>query len=142
MNRSFTIFVDSDAFIALIKKDDTNHKKAKAIFQKVQSLPLNFVTSNYVFSEVATILSQKIDHKTAIKFIHNMKTEDSIFVIERIKSETEEEAVQIFIEQTSKNVSYVDCTNMAFIREERLDGIFSFDDVYKKNGIKLIKNLL
>lgn len=142
MNRSFTIFVDSDAFIALIKKDDTNHRKAKAIFQKVQSLPFNFVTSNYVFSEVVTILSQKIDHKTAVKFIHNMRAEDNMFVIERIKSETEEEAVQVFIEQTSKNVSFVDCANMAFIREKRLDGIFSFDDDYKKNGIQLIENLL
>lgn len=70
-----------------------------------------------------------------------MRSEDCVFTIERIDLETEEAAIEIFIEQTSKNVSFVDCTNIAFIGEKHVDGIFSFDDGYKKNRIQPIENL-
>lgn len=141
MSKALTIFVDSDAFVALAKKDDSNHERAKQIFLKLQDKPVTFVTSNYVFSEVVTILSQRVDHKTAVEYIGSMKSEDCMFIIERIDPETEEAAIEIFIEQTSKNVSFVDCTNIAFIREKHVDGIFSFDDDYKKNRIQPIENL-
>ena len=141
MNKAFTIFVDSDAFVALTKEDDSNHKKAKDIFLELQDKPVTFVTSNYVFSEVATVLSQKVDHKTAVAYINNMKSQDCVFIVERITEKTEEAATQIFIKQTSKNVSFVDCTNIALIGEKHMDGIFSFDDDYKRNRIQLIENL-
>ena len=141
MSKALTIFVDSDAFVGLTKKDDSNHERARQIFLELQDKPFVFVTSNYVFSEVVTILSQRIDHETAVAYIRSMKSEDCVFTIERVGLGTEEAAIQIFIKQTSKNVSFVDCTNIALIRERHMDGIFSFDDDYKKNGIALIENL-
>lgn len=142
MNRIQTIFVDADAFIALTKQDDSNHKRAKQIFEKLQDAPVTFVTSNLVFIEVVTVLSQRINHETAVIFINNMKSEDSIFQIERINEDTEEKAVQIFIEQKSKNVSFIDCANMAIVRHKDMDGIFSFDSIYKKNGFKIADDLI
>lgn len=142
MKKQLNIFVDSDAFIALIKHNDSNHQRAKLIFEKLQDTTVNFITSNYVFSEVITVLSQRVDHQTAIIFIQNMQSGDNMFVIERIDREAEEKAVQIFINQTSKNVSFVDCTNIALIKQKGLDGIFSFDEDYKNNGVQLIENLI
>lgn len=142
MNKDIIVFVDSDAFVALTKKDDSNHEKAIDIFQKLQDRKITFITSNYVFSEVVTILSQRVDHKTAIAFIESVKSEENIFMIERVDSQIEERAIGIFIEQASKNVSFVDCTNIALIRQKHLDSIFSFDKIYKKNSIQVIENLL
>lgn len=142
MKRQLNIFVDSDVFIALIKQDDSNHQKARQIFERLQNSPVNFITSNYVFSEVVTVLSQRISHQIAVTFIQNMKSEENIFVIERVDGEIEERAVQIFIDQTSKNVSFVDCTNIALIKQKGMDGIFSFDEDYKNNGVQLIENLI
>ena len=45
------------------------------------------------------------------------------------------------MEQTSKNVSFVDCINIAFIKEKHINGIFSFDSIYKKNGLKSANEL-
>lgn len=137
-----TIFVDADAFIALTKQDDSSHKRAKQIFEKLQDAPVIFVTSNLVFIEVVTVLSQRINHETAVTFINNMKSEDSIFQIERINEDTEEKAIQIFIEQKSKNVSFVDCANIAIVRYKDMDGIFSFDSIYKKNGFKIAEDII
>ena len=136
------IFVDADAFIALTKQDDSSHKRAKQIFEKLQDTQVIFVTSNLVFIEVITVLSQRINHETAVEFINNMKSEDSIFQIERINEDTEEKAIQIFIEQKSKNVSFVDCANIAIVRYKDMDGIFSFDSIYKKNGFKIAEEII
>jgi len=141
MNKSLTIFVDADAFVAFTKDDDSNHVRAKQIFLNLQDAPITFITSNFVFAEVVTVLSQKVSHAIAVAFIKSMKSEDNVFQIERIDEKTEEAATQIFMEQTSKNVSFVDCINIAFIKEKHINGIFSFDSIYKKNGLKSANEL-
>lgn len=132
-----TIFVDSDAFIALIKQDDSNHNRAKKIFYKLQDTKVTFITSNYVFSEVVTVLSQRVSKSSAVAFIQNMTSGESVFQIEWVDRKIEEEAIKIFMKQSSKNISFVDCTNIALIKIKSLDSIFSFDNDYKKNGIQL-----
>lgn len=132
-----TIFVDTDAFVALIKENDSNHAKAKNIFQKLQGMSIEFTTSNYVFSETITIFSQKVNHATAVRFIDAMISSENTFNIKRADEAIEDLAVNIFKEQTSKNISFVDCTNMAFVRKIGLNGIFSFDKAYAKNKIPL-----
>ena len=47
MNKKLTIFVDTAAFVAFIKEDDTTHEKAKHLFQQLQSKTVTFFTSNY-----------------------------------------------------------------------------------------------
>lgn len=141
MKTSINILVDADAFIAMVKDDDANHQKAARLFSQLEDNNISFVTTNYVFSEAVTVISQRTSHQTAINFINNMKSSDSIFSIIRMTQEIEDMAIEIFKKQTSKNVSFVDCTNMALIKHDNLDAIFSFDEIYKKNGFRLASSL-
>lgn len=136
MNTSSIIFVDSDIFISILKKNDSNHQKAKNLYLRLEKLNVSFATSNYVFSEVITVISQKVSHKVSMEFIKEMRSSESLYNIIRVTAEIEEMAIEIFKDQTSKNVSFVDCTNMALIRHDHLDAIFSFDEIYRKNGFK------
>lgn len=136
MNNGSLILVDSDAFVAMVKKKDTNHIKAKQLYDRLEKLYVSFATTNYVFSEVITVISQKLNHEAAIDFIDSMKSPDCIYNFIWITPEIEEMAIEIFKRQTSKNVSFVDCTNMALIRHDHLDAIFSFDEIYRKNEIR------
>lgn len=133
-----TLFVDSDGFVALSKEDDANHTKALKLLQKAIGADISFVTSNYVFSEVVTVLSQRLGHKAALEFIKEMKSPASGYAIRWIDEDIEQEAISIFSKQTSKNVSFVDCTNMAIMKLYGIDVIFSFDDVYRKNGFSVL----
>ena len=142
MNKKLTIFVDTAAFVAFIKEDDTTHEKAKHLFQQLQSKTVTFFTSNYVFSETVTVLSQRVSHSVAVAYIENMKSPDSQFLIKRADEVLEEEAIQLFKGQTSKNTSYVDCTNMAFMNQLHADALFSFDSDYRKNGFTLVEDLM
>jgi predicted nucleic acid-binding protein len=140
---NYIIFIDTDAFVAFVKADDTNHQRAKELFKALETMAVEFCTSGYVFAEAVTVISQRISHETAVQFIDTLKSPDS--TIQKLKdtSEVENTAILLFKEQTSKNVSFVDCTNMAFLRLNRMIGyIFSSDKVYKQNGFRTVEDLL
>jgi predicted nucleic acid-binding protein len=132
-----TYFVDSDAFIALIKEDDRNHAKAVNYLKSI-SKDTNFITSNYVFSEVITVLSLRVSKAAANRFIDALVSADNPYTIVQVTEEMDQQARKIFKAQTSKNVSFIDCSNIALIRVNDLSGIFSFDHAYKKNGLIVV----
>lgn len=131
------VLIDADAFVALIKKNDSNHQRAEKISDFLTKKDSSLYTTNFVFSEIITVLSQRIDHQTAINFINDFKNSKEVNLI-RVDEEIEEAAIKIFKNQTSKNVSFGDCLNMAVLKRYKWDTIFSFDKVYKKNGFKLV----
>ena len=131
-NSKRVIFIDSDIFVALAKSDDNNHDKAVAILDKFFN-EIIFTTSNYVISEVITVLSMQLGHTQAVEFINTIKSDKNVFSVNFVDPKIESLSIEIFKKQTSKNTSFTDCTNMAFIEMLRLDGIFSFDSVYRKN---------
>jgi predicted nucleic acid-binding protein len=57
-------------------------------------------------------------------------------------AEIETAAIAFFKEQTSKNVSFVDCINMAYLDRGGLEYIFSFDKVYKQKGFRTVEELI
>src|SRR5258708_4200871 len=145
MNDARNIFGDADAFVALTITNDSNHQKAVSLLNRLLETPAKFFTSNYVFSESITVISQRSSHATAVAYISKMQSPDSPFQIKRADEAVDEAALQIFKQQTSKNTSFVDCTNMAYLQQVqwlRLDAIFSFDAVYKKNGFLSVADFL
>lgn len=136
-----TVFVDSDAFIAFIKKDDTNHKSAAQLYLRLKRRQVVFLTSNYVFAEVVTVLSYRLGQQVALAFIEQLRNNSHAIDIRMGDEQIFDLATDIFKRQASKNVSFTDCTNMAFLVCEGLDAIFSFDGIYKKNGFKTVKDL-
>lgn len=141
MKDAVKIFVDSDAFVALTVNTDAHHEKAISILNNLRINHVLFLTSNYVFSESITVISMRSGHKTAVKYIEEMQSLESPFQIKRVGEAIEEKAVQIFKAQTSKNTSFVDCVNMALVKELGLDAIFSFDQAYRKNKLTLASEL-
>lgn len=138
---SLTVLVDSDAFVAMSKHDDSSFLKSQRIINDLKLKHAKLFTSNYVFSETITVISQKIGHDAALSYINIMKSPHNPFGIRWIDETIENMALQIFAKQTSKNTSFIDCTNMAIMKHDNLDAIFSFDEIYRKNGFKLVSSL-
>lgn len=129
------ILVDTDAIVALLNEQDANHRKALEVVNFLVRNSLLFVISNHVFGESLTVVSKKVGHKEAVDYLHQVK--GGLFEILRINEKLEDLAYNIFADQSSKNVSFIDCTNMAVLIRYRWNTIFSFDQVYPKNGFKL-----
>lgn len=133
------IFIDSDAFIGLVKEDDAHYSQTQRIFSRLYEEKYEYITSNYVFSEVITVLSLRVGHEAAVSFINTIKDTQSQYQVVWINEEIEEKTIEIYKKQTSKNVSFVDCTNMALMELHNIPLIFSFDGIYRKNGYKMTK---
>jgi predicted nucleic acid-binding protein len=142
MTDALKLFVDADAFVAFTVITDANHKRAVSLLNSLTERPVFFLTSNYVFAESITIISQRASHQTAVKYIEEMQLPASPFQIKRAEESIEQEAIKVFKEQTSKNTSCVDCTNMVFMKRLALNAIFSFDRTYRKNGFTIVEDLL
>jgi predicted nucleic acid-binding protein len=137
-----TIFIDADIFVASVRTDDTSHTPAKDLYQTLEGEPVTFVTSNYVFAEAVTVISQRVSHAAAIEFAHTVRSAQSPIRILWLDEAIAELALDIFAQQTSKNVSFVDCTTMALAERSSIDYIFSFDKVFKQRGYHLVQELV
>lgn len=134
MNDALSVFVDADAFVALAKDQDSHHDRALKLLDRLIGHHARFITSNYVIAESITVISQRVGHANALQFIEQIKSEQNIFLVHWITPQIEEHAIAIFKKQSSKNVSFVDCTNMAILSLLHIDAIFSFDGIYQHNG--------
>lgn len=123
--------IDSDFLYALFKPDDSNHKKAEAIFKKVENDYL--VILNLVVQECTTLVSKRIDMDNARKFYESLQMIQNEII--RINTEDEVQAWKIFLKQTKKGTSFIDCANLEVCEKYKLDGILSFDDFYPKKLI-------
>lgn len=130
------VLVDTDILVAIFKSDDSNHMKAMKLCESFQAKGTEFILSPFTLYEAATVISYKIAHAKAISFIKEMKEIDlSVYML---SSEHLELAEKWFFKQKGRGISYFDCYNMALMEryKSQLDGIFSFDAIYRKNGFK------
>ena len=132
------ILIDSDAIIAIFKKDDSNHDKAIIRAKKIKD-DSQFISS-LTIPESATVLSHIVSQPAAVKFLTKTRNEVNKKLYEEIplSQELENLADQIFIAQKRKNTSWPDCLNMAIMKIHHLDAIFSFDKIYSQNKFRVL----
>lgn len=81
--------------------------------------------------ESLTILSQRKSRQLAIEFGRSVKEEESIKII-RIDEIFEEFSWQIFQKTKEKDLSFVDCSTLAVLENEKIDYLISFDKHFNR----------
>lgn len=134
MNVPNKILIDADAMVALVNPDDPSHAMAEKLGGEIDGEGVNVIISDPAFGEAVTVIAQDTGLEKAILFAE--KTLASSAEIVEVDSILRRAGLDIFKKQTSKNTRFTDCVNMAIMKEEGIDTIFSFDKHYKKNGFK------
>ncbi len=129
------ILVDTSAFVALHNRSDSLHARAAAVARRYASDPAVHITSNYILAETVTMLSQRASHSIAVDFYERAQTD---LLVMPVTPAIEASAFAIFKSLRSKNVSFVDCTSFALMREFHLHIVFTFDKDFKKQGFQLL----
>jgi len=134
------IFVDTSAFVSLWDDLDSNHIKAIKLQVKLEKLKVNVFTSSDVIGETLTVISRKIGKKESTQFYENFKKSkvDEIFISESIHQET----IKFFVRIKSKNISFIDCSSVIAMKRNKISVIFSFDQDFKKLGVKLLEDVV
>jgi len=121
--------VDSDFLISFSSNEDSNHLRSLDIFKNLEKNTELFAL-NLVFQKSTTVVSKRFGMNRAKVFYEMVnKFINTTIVLDKF---LEKEAWKIFLSQTKKGTSFVDCANLATVKKYNLDGILSFDEFYPK----------
>ncbi len=133
------IFLDSSALIAYKNADDINHKKAVALFQKLNAGEYGIgVISEFVFSEVTTVLALRKSMEAA-KEVGNVLLEAREIEIMKA-SDVFERSWEIFMNQENTALSFVDASNLACMEKRKIRKIATFDkDFLRMSEVEVVQ---
>jgi len=121
------IFVDTGAWYAMVDKKDPDHLASKKCYT---AATLPFITTNFIFDEIITLLTKRLGWDTAYKFGMGLKS-SNIATIVTVTLADEEKAWEIFTKYTDTGFSYTDCTSFAVMERLRINTAFTFDAHFK-----------
>lgn len=125
------ILFDSDFLIALRFPDQSNFLHSKQILKRYKSkYQIEVFCLNLCLYETATVISKKYGQRESKEFYQ--QTYENLPTIINIDSTLEKITWQIFLSQIKKNISFIDCANLAAVKLYNLDKIFSYDKFYPK----------
>ncbi len=133
------IFLDSSVIIAYKNADDINHEKAKDIFHHISKGKYGkAVISEFIFSEVTTVLALKINMDAAVEVGNVLLDAREIEIVKA--SDVFERAWNIFREQRNTNFSFVDASILACMELGNIKRIATFDkDFLKIESLDVVK---
>lgn len=118
------IFFDTSFYVAINHKSDSLHHEAIRLAQTLTKFDHQDYTSNFVLLETLTVLSQKENRLAAILFRDNELAYTNLI---RISAQLENKSWEIFKQIKNKNISYVDCSILAVIKNHKIDQLVTFD---------------
>lgn len=124
------LLIDADFLIGSIFTEDAHHIRSVTLFKELKYRGDIFFILNSVVQEVATVISHKVGMNEVKSFIKEYPSMG--FTEIPLSRDVELRAWEVFLTQTKKGCSFVDCANLAVIEKYNLDGVLSFDEFYPK----------
>jgi len=119
------VFVDTGAYYALADVHDPDHAEAVRLLQQIVRLRYALVTSNFVISEVYTLLRQRLGWQAAIHYVEAVRAGSTQVI--SVSAADEERAWEILRRYDDQDFSYVDATSFAVMESLGIQVFFAFD---------------
>lgn len=134
------VFVDTNVFVTIRDNTDSTHKKALKISEYISKNKIKWATSSDVIGETLTVISKKLGKEIAIDWYKDFKNSSirEIFIDEATHRETR----KFFTKVKSKNISFIDCSNVIAMKRNKIKHIFSFDEYFRKMGVELLSDAI
>lgn len=123
--------IDSDFLVGLFRDDDVHHEKTLVALEREIENKSGLYVVNLVLFETATVLAHRVD-MDAVRLFYEKLPKLNLKTIS-FDEGSENMSWEIFLKQTKKGCSFVDCANLAVFKIYNLDGILSFDKFYPQN---------
>ncbi len=132
------ILIDASVFCAYSNTKDVHHWHSKKIITEIVSDKYGSpISTDYIFDETVTVVKRKCDKKFANEI--GMFILDSEILVARIDQQVFQRAWKIFQEQNE--LSFTDCTSIAFMQAFGIKDIATFDKEFDKiKGLNVIKD--
>lgn len=127
------IFVDTGAFVALMRQKDRHHEAAR----NFMAAPPPLVTSDYVVDETVTLLLTRIGRDAAERFLESIRS-SRLLRLEMVGKEGFNQAESVFLYHKDKEWSFTDCTSFAIAKRLGIEEVFGFDHHFEQMGLRRV----
>ena len=127
------VFVDTSAWYAYARHDDPDHEAVREALEEWEG---RLVTSNFVFDEVATLVSARLGHAAAVRVGEALKDPGTVELV-RLTAEDEEDAWDHFKRRKDKGYSFTDCASFALMRRLRIPTAVTTDRHFLQAGFQV-----
>lgn len=135
------VFVDTSGFLALWDAADEHHGRAVRLQSELSRKKRQFLTTDYIVDETATLLLVRHSHAAAADFLKTALESKSLR-LEWIDSERFHAAAELFRRHEDKEWSFTDCVSFALMHELKIEDSFTTDHHFTQAGLNpLLKNV-
>jgi uncharacterized protein len=127
------VFMDTAGFLALWDAGDEYHADAARLQEALARKRRQFVTSEYVVDETATLLMIRHSHRAAADFLEAVELSEALR-LEWIGPERFHAGSALFRRYQDKEWSFTDCVSFALMRELRIREAFTTDRHFRQAG--------
>jgi len=131
------IFVDTSAWVALADRDDSNHKKASAVYPSLLQKQKSLVTTNLVIAETYVLVSNELGHRAGLQFLEKVKASPRIARIYS-NADIERDAEEILKRYDDQDFSYADAVSFVAMKKRSIRKAFCFDKHFTIAGFESI----
>lgn len=130
------VFVDTGAWVALIKRDDRAHIEARRYYERLFIGRIALLTSNYVVDETVTRLRYDVglhaarDFRVRLAALNNIRRARIVWVDEDIEAE----GWRVLEQYADIPLSLTDATSAVIARSARITSVFGFDRHFRALG--------
>lgn len=132
-----TLYVDSGAFIALIRKKDRQHERFREHFQRILGEGVQLVTSDAAISETCTRLRYDVGLEAALAFRKILAGATGRLAVRESDPRLRSAAFEVMALYADLKLSYADCVGAAVAREAKVSGILGLDEDFRVLGFNL-----
>ena len=127
------IFVDTGAFVALMRQKDRHHEAARNFMVDPPAL----VTSDYVVDETVTLLLTRVSRDAAERFLGGIRS-SRLLRLEMVGKEGFNEAATLFLHYRDKEWSFTDCTSFTIAKRLGIKDVFGVDHHFEQMGLRRV----
>lgn len=134
------VIVDSDAIFAYYNFNDKLNKRATNTFLQLLDRDYLFIYPISVIFEVISLFQRVLSSPSITAELIELIKNDQLFV-HTISTEELRGSASLFNPAGSKKNSLIDCSVAILAKRLKAEGVFSFDEFYSKQGLKLAEDL-
>jgi predicted nucleic acid-binding protein len=131
-----TVYVDSGAFVALLRRKDRDHHRVAAHLTKIRRAGDRLITSDAVVSETATRLRYDVGLEAALAFRRLLEAPGAVAVHgsdRRVRAA----AFDVMARYADLRLSYADCVGAVVARTARAATVLGLDADFRVLGFAL-----
>jgi predicted nucleic acid-binding protein len=129
------IFADTSALYALLDRDDENHVRAKATWERLLDSGVEPFTTNYVGIESCALAQRRLGMAAVRTLLNEMLP---IMRVVWMSESLHQLAVAGLLAAGRRQLSLVDCASFAVLRAEGQREAFAFDRHFQEEGFRLL----